>query len=450
MSKVAISNQTTFPTYHGHWFWKALKEMIKDPLQFYENRRAELGNTFFVKFPFRQNLMTSDPELIKYFLQTNQKNYEKDRGYDQLALFMGRGLVTSRGDFWKKQRRIAQPTFYRKNLMKLYEAMMIVAQNYLAELQQKKGTTIDIAQEMMAVTARIAMKALFSKDLKDGFLDIYKSISYAQAYTTSRATNPLVIPFMHLNGKHQRFKKEKKVMDNLINQLIDERRASTEKKPDFLQMLLDARYEDTGEPMPQQLLLDELITIFAAGHETSANGLGWTLYLLSQYPEIVAKLRAEIQAVLGNRIPTYEDLKQLTYTKQVIEEGMRVFPPVWVISRYARTDDQWKGVKIKANTIIFAHIYGLHHNPDLWENPTVFNPDRFAPEKSKTRPKSHYMPFGSGPRMCIGSHFAMMEMQLLLPLLIRDFDFELVKEHKIIPEPLITLRPKYGIKMRVK
>jgi cytochrome P450 len=212
---------------------------------------------------------------------------------------------------------------------------------------------------------------------------------------------------------------------------------------------MDARYEDTGEAMPPNLLKDELITIFSAGHETSANALAWTLYLLAKHPDIAQKVKAEAEEVLQGRMPAFDDLRKLTYARQVIEEGMRLYPPAWGIGRYALEDDQWQDYHIEKGTVMACEIYGLHHHPDLWENPEVFDPERFSPEQVKARPSHHYLPFGAGPRMCIGNHFAMMEMQLLLPLLVRSFNFELLENQSIEMEPLITLRPKNGIQMRL-
>ena len=440
----------TIPIYQGHWLFKSAFQIQKNPVHFFEEKRKTLGDTFYAAYPGGKVLITANPELIKQVLQTNQKNYPKDKGYDQLALMLGNGLVTSKGRLWKKQRKIAQPTFHKKNLENLFIAMTEIAQQYLEELSQKKGQTIDISQEMMAVTARIAMKALFSSDIEGGLKEIYHAISYSQEFVSKRAMNPLIIPWTRINGSYRKFSRHRSLMDNLINQLIDNRQKSNEAKPDFLQMLLDARYEDTGEPMPLDLLRDELVTIFSAGHETSANGLSWTLYLLSQHPEILQKLRAEADQVLGKRMPSFADLKQMPYTKQVIEEGMRIYPPVWGVGRYAREADQWREHDIAPNTIVICQIFSLHRHPELWENPEIFNPDRFETETAKARPSTHYLPFGAGPRMCIGNHFAMMEMQLLLPLIVRHFDFELIKNHPVELEPLITLKPKHGILMKLK
>ena len=440
----------TIPKYRGHWFLKSTLDLMKGPLKFYERTSKALQtDTFYADVITGKTIFTANPDLIKYVLQTNQKNYPKDKGYDQLGLLLGKGLVTSRGELWRKQRRIAQPAFYKKSLQSLFEAMREVTDQYLSELKGKEGKVVDISQEMMSVTARIAMKSLFGADMKGDLLEIYNCISYAQAYTTGRIFNPLSIPFTYVNGKHRKFRKHKRVLDDLLGGLITERRKSEVEHHDFLQMLLDARYEDTGEPMEHRQLLDELVTIFSAGHETSANGMAFILYQLAQSPEVVEKLRAEADSIIGENMPNFEDISELGYTKQVIEEGMRLFPPVWTVGRYAKETDEWNGHRIEKNMVVVNNIYNLHRHPDLWENPERFDPSRFTPEKVKARPRTHYLPFGAGPRMCIGNHFAMMEMTLLLPLLIRDFNFQLNDPNSLELEPLITLRPKNGIRMRI-
>lgn len=439
------------PVYEGkHWLWKSTLEVSKNPLLFFEEKSEEFGDTFCTKFPIGKAILTSNPTLIQQVLQSNNRNYEKDRGYDELAWLLGRGLVTSRSELWKKQRRIAQPAFYKKSLEELYRAMYEIAEKYQEELLTKVGEIVDISKEMMAVTAKIAMKALFSENLEGDLLDIYNCISVAQEYVIRRSFRPLLIPFLYINGQHRKFLRQRKVMDELIYGIIEKRKASNENYYDFLQMLLDARYEDTGEVMSNEQLRDELVTIFSAGHETSSNGLSWAIFLLCQHPEIVGKIREEATSILGGKLPTFEQTKQLVYTRQVIEESMRMYSPVWSVSRYALQEDEWNGYKLEAKTIIICLIYHLHKNPDLWKNPSVFDPDRFAPELVKNRSKYHFLPFGAGPRMCIGNQFAMMEMILLLPMLVQNFDFELVPDHPVELDPKVTLRPKYGIKVKVR
>ncbi len=218
---------------------------------------------------------------------------------------------------------------------------------------------------------------------------------------------------------------------------------------DLLTMLLEARDEDTGEGMSDRQLRDEAITIFAAGHETSANAMSWTLYLLAKHPEVMERLRLEVAEVLGDRPPTFADLRRLQYTRQVIEEGMRMYPPAWAVGREAIDADEIAGQYIPRKSIIFISIYALHHHPDLWENPEIFNPDRFSAEQSKERSRWHYLPFGAGPRMCIGNNFAMMEMQIVLAMITQKFRLKLTDDQAVEMEALITLKPRNGVWMEV-
>jgi cytochrome P450 len=423
--------------------------MINDIIShFYETERS-LGCTFENPVPFRRMIATSEPDFMRYVLQTNHKNYKKGKSYEVLKLVLGNGLVTSNGKFWQKQRRLAQPAFYKTNLEALFNAMGETAAVYFDQLAQKKGSEVDISREMSTVTAQIALKALFSNNTEEDLNLVYDSITAVQHYVTDRLNNIFSAITFPLNGRKKQFRKDLKVLDTVVLKAISQRRKSNKKYPDLLQMMMDATYEDSNEQMNDQQLRDEMVTMFSAGHETSANGLAWIIYLLSQHPDIVTKMRNEIKEVVGDKLPGFEDLRRLTYIRQVIDEGMRIYPPVWGVSRTAIEDDEYRGVKINKDDVVFCLIYNAHHREDLYENAKEFNPDRFAPEKVKAMPKMSYLPFGGGPRLCIGNRFALMEMQLLLVGLYQRFDFELIENQRIEMEALVTLRPKYGIKMKL-
>ena len=426
-------------------------EFIRNPFEFTLKHGEEMGDFYRVPFIFRKLFVTHNPEVISYVLQKNQKNYVKSVAYRHLKLALGNGLVTSEGDFWRRQRRMAQPAFYKTQLEELFKKMTEVADRYLAGLAQKadREEVLDISKEMMKVTADIVLKTLFSSENPGDISEMYRIMMDAQDYIVFRTTRPHLIPFVYLNGQHRRFKKDMAWFDLHINRLIHERRTQTDPPADLLTMLLQTRDEDTGETMTDQQLRDEAVTLFAAGHETSSNALAWTLYLLVQHPEILKTLRQEIEDILGKRLPSFEDLRRLNYTMQVIQESMRLYPPAFAIGRQPVEDDEIMGQKIPAGSVMFLSIGALHRDPKYWERPHDFHPAHFDPEQVKERPRMAYMPFGAGPRMCIGNHFALMEMQLLLAMLVRQFDFELVKDHPIEAEPLVTLKPKYGILMKV-
>ena len=427
-------------------------EFLRNPYKFSLGPARDFGNFFRVPFFFRKVFFTTNLEVIKHVLQANQKNYVKSVAYRNLKLALGNGLVTSEGETWRRNRRLAQPAFYKTQLEGLYKAMTEVAERYCRHLSERirKDEIVEITEEMMSVTADIALKALFSTENPAAISEMYRIMVDSQEYIVQRTVAPYLIPFQHILGKHRRFRKDMDWFDGHLYSLINERRKDEHPINDLLSMLLLSRYEDTGEPMDDQQLRDEAITLFAAGHETSSNALAWTLYLLAQHPAVLQKLRQEVDTVLDDHPPSFEDLRKLTYTMQVIQEGMRLYPPAFAIGREPLADDEVLGVKIPKGSVVFISISGVHRDPNHWERPDDFYPDHFTEENEKNRPRMAYMPFGTGPRMCIGNHFALMEMQLLLAMLVRQFDFVLVSNAPVVPQPLITLKPKHGISMRIK
>lgn len=443
----------TIPVYKSKGFKPAVFDMAKDPLKFVVEQNRRFNNFFRIPFyGFRQVFVTADLEVIKHVLQTRQKNYKKSAAYKQLKLALGNGLVTSEGEFWRRQRRMAQPAFYKTQLEELYKKMVEVAEKFCTELSQKSTHTIvNISQEMMALTADIVLKTLFSTERGRDKVNMSDNMKFGQTYIMNRARRPYMIPLSYINGQKKKFDTQMAELDQGIIDIIEERRQIQEKPIDLLTMLLEATDSESGNSMTNRQLRDELVTIHAAGHETSSNALSWTLYLLAKNPTVLTKLRREIQSVLGQQsYPSFADLRHLPYTKQVIEEGMRIYPPAYAVGRECIAKDEILGQTIPAKSVFLLSIYALHQDPQYYPDPQKFDPDRFAPELVKQRPKLAYMPFGAGPRMCIGNHFAMMEMQLILAMLVQRFDFEMVDNAPVVPQPLVTLSPKGGIKMRIK
>ncbi len=441
------------PVYKSKGFKPSILDMAKDPLKFVVEQSQKLGNFFTIPFYGIKNVfVTTNVEVIRQVMQSNQKNYRKSATYKQLKLALGNGLVTSEGEFWRRQRRMAQPAFYKTQLEELYKKMVGVAENFCAELSDKtNGETINISHEMMAVTADIVLKTLFSTEKDNDKVGMSENMKFGQEYIMNRARKPYMIPLSYINGQKRKFEARMAEFDQEMFEIIDERRQVKDKPIDLLTMLLQATDSESGDGMTNRQLRDELVTIHAAGHETSSNALSWTLYLLAKHPAILAKLRTEVNTVLKNTShPSFTDLRSLTYTKQVIEEGMRLYPPAYAVGRENIEKDEVLGHTIPANSIFLLSIYGLHRDSTYYPDPEKFDPDRFAPEQVKARPSLAYMPFGAGPRMCIGNHFAMMEMQLVLVMLVQRFDFELIDNKPVVPQPLVTLSPKGGIKMRLR
>jgi len=441
------------PVYKSKGLKPAAFDMAGDPLNFVVEQSQKLGNFFRIPFyGIKQIFVTTNVEVIRHVMQSKQKNYRKSAAYKQLKLALGNGLVTSEGEFWRRQRRMAQPAFYKTQLEELYKKMVGVAENFCEELQQRTGAeSINISQEMMVLTADIVLKTLFSTEKENDKVSMSDNMKFGQEYIMNRSRRPYMIPLSYINGQKKKFDKRMAEFDEEMFDIINERRQLKDKPIDLLSMLLQATDDESGDGMTNRQLRDELVTIHAAGHETSSNALSWTLYLLAKNPNILAKLRTEVQAVLGNQThPNFADLRNMPYTKQIIEEGMRLYPPAYAVGRENIEKDEILGQTIPKNSVFLLSIYALHRDPTYYPNPEKFDPDRFAPEQVKQRPSLAYMPFGAGPRMCIGNHFAMMEMQLILVMMVQQFDFELLDDKPVYPQPLVTLSPKGGIKMRLR
>jgi len=409
------------------------------------------GVSFFRAAGMRVVYLTA-PEHIKYVLQTNNKNYFKGSNYRFLRMFLGRGLLTNEGESWLVQRRLAQPAFHRKPIASFAETMSAYTLEMVEQWQEKNllDQPIDMHQEMMAVTLRIVGQTLMSKDLNVSAAEIGVNLGILIENIYVRVHDLIHLPLWVPTPGNLKFKKARNVIDKIILAVIDERLANPHDKMDLLSMLLNARDEETGEHMDRKQLRDEVMTIFAAGHETSANALTWTLYLLAKHPEIAERLYQELSSVLEGRVANIEDIPKLKYTLQVIEESMRLFPPAWIIERHALADDQVAKFSIKKGDEIMMSPFVMHRDPKFWKDPEVFNPDRFSAERAKGRERYAYFPFGGGPRFCIGSNFALLEMQLVLAILCQKFTFSIDPNLEVELEPLVTLRPKGGMPLTVR
>jgi cytochrome P450 len=423
----------------------------RNPLAFFENNRIKFGDVYESNLsPFLRMFVFCKPEHVKHFLIDNAKNYKKSFAYGFLRRALGNGLVTSEGDFWLRQRRIAQPAFHRDRLASLTQVMTLSIKEMLVKwtTYQQNNQLFDVSEELMHLTSDIAAKALFSSDIS-GFQDkVIDCINNLNLSISNMIKSPFGRFTTWIPTKNNRlFDKNQKEFNQIIYHIIENRRNANSNNVynDLLQMLLEAKDEETGESMNDLQLRDEVITLFSAGSETSSNALSWAIYLLLTNPEEKEKLKQEIKEVLGERIPQVHDFQKLTYTNQVIQETLRLYPPAWVVGREAKEDDEIDGYQVPAKTQVVMPTWVIHRHPDLWENPHSFAPERFEGENGKNRHKFAHFPFGGGPRFCIGNNFAMMEMTFALSMIFQQLDFELVKNQKIEPEAMVTLKPKYGI-----
>lgn len=416
--------------------------------------RESYGDVVFFKFGWLDYFMVADPDVVRHVLVDNAKNYVKSRNYLGLKIVLGEGLLTSEGDEWRRQRKLAQPAFHRSRLAG-FAAQMAGATRAMLERWKatppNDGKPFDIHEEMMRLTFRIVGLTLFSADVDGDAKDVGRALDVALRWANDYAESIVRIPPFIPTPANVRFKRAMKVLDGIVYRLIADRRASPRAPgsygDDLLAMLMEAKTED-GEAMTDLQLRDEIITMVLAGHETTANLLSWTFSLLAKHPEIERRVREEALRVLGStRDPVLEDVKSLEYAKLVIEESLRLYPPAWIFERQSLEPDVIGGFPVKPGNIIGIAPYVLHRHPKFWTDPDVFDPERFRPNApgSESRPRYAYLPFGGGARTCIGNHFAMMEAQILLAMIVRDERIRLDPNHPLRVDPLITLRPKFGI-----
>lgn len=416
----------------------------KSPTDYLLKCKEIYGDTFISNLLYKEILITSNPKAIRYVLQTNSRNYVKHIGYRQLKQSLGKGLLVSEGELWLQQRRLIQPTFHKKHLNALFDTIVSTSDIFLEEFEKHRGNlnSIDIANQMNILTSNIALNILFTNNNYDNNI-LSAKIARCQNYIVNK-TRYSMFPFLpYINGSYIRFQRDVRCIDKIIYRVIDSYRKSKKKESGMLSMLIATK-------MPDKQIRDELITFYTAGYETSANALSWIWYLLMQNPNIYEQLKNEVRTVLGNRPPKLEDLVNLSYTYQVIQEAMRLYPPAWGILRRAVDNDSINGYSIKKGTLIFISTSNLHRDERHWKSPEIFNPTRFSPITSKNRDRGVYMPFGLGQRMCIGNNLALMEIQLLVAVLCQHFDFKLDERHIVEPQALITLRAKNGIKAWVR
>jgi cytochrome P450 len=422
----------------------------RDPLDFLLKNRQRFGDVFRNHFgPWVYHLL-SHPAHIQHVLQDNYKNYPRSHHYKFTKLVTGDGMVSTEGDEWRRQRRMVQPSFNHQRVAGLAGLMGQAIEEMLARWESGKvgrGEPFDIAAEMTRLTLAIVGKTLLGTELGGETDTIGPAVAEALTYIDYRIDEPLALPVFVPTPRNLRFKRAMRVLDELVYRIIAARRAEGGDRGDLLAMLMAARDEQGGGRMSDKEVRDQVLTFIGAGHETTAVALGWTWYLLSQHPECEGRLREEIEAVLGGRAPGMSDLPRLVYTKRVIEESLRVYPPIVAVIRAVIEEDVIGGFHIPAGSGVILSQWVTHRHPEFWEEPEKFDPDRFSPEKSAGRPKFAWFPFLGGPHHCIGVEFAMMEMTLTLAMVMPRFRFRLQPGAKIEPQVMTSLRAKYGIPM---
>jgi len=429
----------------GHW-----PAVSRAPLRFLEEAAAA-GDVTRFRFAHVRGVLVNDLEIVQHVLQS-PRVFAKSRNYGAMRRVLGDGLITSEGDLWTRQRKLAQPAFHHARLRKLASTMAHATGDMLQRWDAwRDGHAFDFHEEMMRLTLRIAGLTLFGSDLDADARDVGAALATALEWVAAAVEQPYRPPPWVPTRSNRAFRAALGTLDRIVLRVIAERRARDPEGTgdDLLAMLMGAR-DETGATMDDRQLRDEVLTMILAGHETTANALTWAAMLLAGEPEWRRRVAEEADRVLGDRVPTLEDVTKLAVADRVMMESMRLFPPVWEIEREPLADDIVAGWLLPRRTLVMIAPWTLHRHAALWTEPSRFDPDRFLPEQIARRPRYAYLPFGDGPRICIGKAFAQMESKLILSMLCRRISFELEPGARVTPWPGVSLRPAGGLPMRLR
>ncbi|GAB4213428.1 MAG: cytochrome P450 [Roseiflexaceae bacterium] len=443
------SNRTLPPGPRGAPLVGVSGEILRDRLRFFTGVAQRYGDIAYMRAGGAELYFISRPEWIKYVLQENHRNYQKSQLYRKMERLLGTGLVTSNGDFWLRQRRLAQPAFHRKRIAGMADQITAlaagVAERWRTAAEQNQP--VDMTAEMLRLTLQVISTTMFSTNADSAAPTVERELQVVMDHTADTFWAALDLSALP-TPRNLRFRRSITALDGVVMGIIEERRRSGQSGHDLLGMLLDARDEETGAQMDDRQLRDEVMTIYLAGHETTASTLTWAWYLLSLHPLVMQRLHAELDEQLGGRLPTFEDLPRLSYLRMVLDEVMRLYPAAWIISRTPLKDDEIGGYRIPAGAVVSISPYVVHRLPGLWDNPEGFDPQRFSPEQTATRHPYAFFPFAGGPRQCIGNSLALMESQLILATLAQRYRLDLLPGQRIQPDPSVTLRPNGPVLMR--
>ena len=439
---------TRLPGPKGTRVMGVMREFNHDALGFIERMQREYGDIVWTRFLYVPALFLYHPNEIEYVLTTNAKNFRKAMTLRSnfFQRLVGNGLLTSEGEEWKRQRRLSNPAFHRERVATYATTMVDYAKRLVENWQA--GETRDMHREMMRLTLEIVVRCLFSADVSSDVDHVGEILSEMVKPFASQATLKWILNNRLPTPEHIRFHRLARKIDAVVYRLIAERRASGRDEGDLLSMLLAAHDED-GRGMNDQQLRDEVMTLFLAGHETTALTLAWSWYLLGKYPEAEKKFHAELEEVLGHRDATFADLPRLKFTEKIVKESMRLYPPAYGLGREAINDCEIGGYPVPAGTQVFMFQWTTQRDARFFDQPREFHPERWTPEFESQLHRYAYFPFGAGPRVCIGASFAMMEMILVLATIGRRFRLQLVPDHPVETYPAMSLRPKDGVKVTI-
>jgi len=440
------------PGPRGQFLLGSTRDFQRDPLNFIQHVAREYGPVARFRLAHVAFNLVSHPEGIQQVLQGNNHNYIKGEFFDPVRQMAGDGLFASEGAHWLRQRRLMQPAFHRQRIAGFAEIMVRQTGNMLESWESlaRSSEPVDISHEFTELTMRIIAETMFSTRLAEDVHLISNALTYLLADLNFRFQVPFYPRISFPTPRNLRAQKALRAIDEVLYPIIRERRQNKGQHNDLLQMLMDARDDETGEAMTDQNLRNEVITMFVAGHETTAVLLTWLFHILSAEPEWETRLVDEVTAALQGRIPGFEDLPNFPTLRMAIDETLRLYPPLWITNRNAVQDDNICGYRIQAGEVAGIAPYVTHRLPEYWPDPERFDPLRFRPEMIASRPRFAYLPFGGGPRQCIGNNFAIVEAQLIFALLAPRYRLQALSHQLVQLEPTATLRPKDGLWMEIK
>jgi cytochrome P450 len=425
------------------------RAMARNPVQILSRYNEVFGDTFWIRIGgLKEAMVTIDPAVIQHVLKTNAENYQKSEiQVKRMGHFLGKGLLTTHGEAWRTQRRLIQTGFDRKQLDALSSIMQDSLTDSLRDFdKQVRRGPVDIYPQLMKITFAMVARSLFGARLKEQDIDLVShTICTVQEFIVRQTLQPYLNPWFAVSGELRKHEDMRTRADAVLLEYIRKRR-NEPPGHDLLQTLMDARYSD-GRGMPDELILSESMQLLVAGHETSSNALSWLFYLLSSRPDCLEKVRREFDSVLGDAPITYADVPKFEFATQVIMEALRLYPPFWMVDRMAVADDRVGDLAIPRGSMVIVYVYGAHHAPRYWQNPENFDTERFTKENDKLRTPFTFLPFGAGPRGCIGGNYAMLQILMILSDLLRKYDFQLASGQTIEARPMVILRPKHGIRM---
>lgn len=429
-----------------------LSRFQRDPLRMLVELQREYGEVVQVRLGPHLVHQVTDPAAIRTVLHEHDPGYRRGKFYARFRLFFGRGMLTTDRQAWHRRRHESQPFFHRQ---RLEAGAPVITERTAAMLDRwrelaRRGEAFDLVPELMGLSLAVLGRMLLGMDLSDDMDRIGPAVRFSLKAMILTGELDQMLPAWLPTRYNRTLRRSKRVLDETIDRVVAEHHGGRCPAPDLVSTLLAARDPETDQPWTDREVHDELMTIFLAGHETTGCGLAWTLYAIAEHPEVRRRLEEELERVLGGRVPAADDLPRLPYLCRVVDESLRLYPPIWLFPRDANADDELGGFHIPADTSILITPYASHRNPAHWDDPQAFDPDRFLPQRSARRPRYAYLPFGGGRRQCIGYYLALLELRLVVAMVVQRFRLRVVADHPVVCGPLVSLRPLHGIRVTLE